>query len=167
MSTVDGSFYKTWLFRSMLLGYWQKFHAKYVDKVFSDTLQSSYVNWCWILWWYERVLYYVVFQGCLPYQHNMLRYWRSLARTGVGGWGFDAGEEALDIAFTSKEGSRRVNYSILFWWGSDEKFWWEAIVSPSGFLILKLYRYKWLKGKPGASSCGNTSFKNVYQHCCN
>jgi hypothetical protein len=33
--------------------------------------------------------------------------------TGNGKLGFDSGEEALEIATTSKEGSRRVNYPIL------------------------------------------------------
>ena len=77
----------------------------------------------------------VISEVRLPYQHIMLWYWHSLARTGVGGWGFDAGEEALDTAFTSKEGSRRVNYSILFWWGSDKKFWRE------GNFHLQVYLY--------------------------
>ena len=32
--------------------------------------------------------------------------------TGNGGWGFDSGEGAWEMATTSKEGSRRVNYSV-------------------------------------------------------
>ena len=37
-----------------------------------------------------------------------------MAFTGNGKLGFDSGEGALEIATTSKEGSRRVNYPILY-----------------------------------------------------
>ena len=48
-------------------------------------------------------------------------YLPTLAMTGDGGSGFDAGEGALETATTSKECSRRVNYSILIQGGSDNK----------------------------------------------
>lgn len=35
--------------------------------------------------------------------------------------GFDIGEGALQMATTSKEGSRRVNYPLSTWRGSDDK----------------------------------------------
>ncbi len=41
--------------------------------------------------------------------------------TGNGASGFDAGEGALKMATTSKEGSRRANYPILTQGGSDNK----------------------------------------------
>ena len=41
--------------------------------------------------------------------------------TGNGELGFDSGEGALEMATTSKEGSRRVNYPILIQRGSDNK----------------------------------------------
>ena len=40
--------------------------------------------------------------------------------TGDGGWGFDSGEGAREMATTSKEGSRRVNYPIQKLGDSDE-----------------------------------------------
>jgi len=36
--------------------------------------------------------------------------------------GFDFGEVAWETATTSKEGSRRVNYSVLIQRGSDDKY---------------------------------------------
>ena len=36
--------------------------------------------------------------------------------------GFDFGELAWETANTSKEGSRRVNYSVLIQRGSDDKY---------------------------------------------
>ena len=44
-----------------------------------------------------------------------------MAMTGNGGLGFDSGEGALEMATTSKEGSRRANYPILTKGGSDKK----------------------------------------------
>ena len=44
-----------------------------------------------------------------------------MALTGNGGLGFDSGEGALEMATTSKEGSRHVNYPILIQGGSDNK----------------------------------------------
>ncbi len=41
--------------------------------------------------------------------------------TGNGELEFDSGEGAWEIATTSKEGSRRVNYPILKKRGSDKK----------------------------------------------
>ena len=48
----------------------------------------------------------------LPHQLSKVRYWLTLTITGDGESGFDSGEGALETATTSKEGSRRVNYSI-------------------------------------------------------
>jgi len=36
-------------------------------------------------------------------------------------YGFYFGEGVLEIATTSKEGSRRENYPIKIFWGSDNK----------------------------------------------
>lgn len=44
-----------------------------------------------------------------------------MVATGNGESGFDSGEGAREIATTSKEGSRRVNYPFLAQGGSDEK----------------------------------------------
>ena len=57
----------------------------------------------------------------LTYQLPTVRYWLTVAMTGNGGLGFDSGEGALEIATTSKEGSRRANYPILTQGGSDKK----------------------------------------------
>jgi len=42
--------------------------------------------------------------------------------TGNGELGFDSGEDALETATTSKEGSRRANYPMPIRWGSDKKY---------------------------------------------
>ena len=57
----------------------------------------------------------------LPYQLWMVGYWPTMALTGNGELGFDSGEGAWEMATTSKEGSRRVNYPILIQGGSDNK----------------------------------------------
>ncbi len=57
----------------------------------------------------------------LTYQLLMIVYWTIMAMTGNGGLGFDSGEGALEMATTSKEGSRRANYPILKQGGSDKK----------------------------------------------
>ncbi len=57
----------------------------------------------------------------LPYQLWMVGYWPTMALTGNGEVGFDSGEGAWEMATTSKEGSRRVNYPILTQGGSDNK----------------------------------------------
>ena len=57
----------------------------------------------------------------LTYQLPTVRYWLTVAMTGDGGLGFDSGEGAWEMATTSKEGSRRVNYPILTQGGSDKK----------------------------------------------
>lgn len=49
-------------------------------------------------------------------------YLPTMAITGNGELGFDSGEGAWDIATTSKEGSRRVNYPILKQRGSNKKY---------------------------------------------
>ena len=49
----------------------------------------------------------------LPYQLSMVVYWTTMAVTGNEEFGFDFGEGAWEMATTSKEGSRRVNYPIL------------------------------------------------------
>ena len=41
--------------------------------------------------------------------------------TGNGELGFDSGEGASEMTTTSKEGSRKENYPILTWGGSDNK----------------------------------------------
>ena len=43
----------------------------------------------------------------------MVSNWPSIAVTGNGELGFDSGEGALEMATTSKEGSRRANYPLL------------------------------------------------------
>ena len=48
-------------------------------------------------------------------------YWTTEALTGNRELGFCSGEGAWEIATTSKEGSRRVNYPILIKRGSDKK----------------------------------------------
>ena len=48
-------------------------------------------------------------------------YWPTVALTGNGESGFGSGEEALETATTSKEGSRRVNYPIVTHGDSDKK----------------------------------------------
>ena len=57
----------------------------------------------------------------LTYQLLLVWYWLTLAFTGDGELGFDSGEGALEMATTSKEGSRRANYPILTQGGSDKK----------------------------------------------
>ena len=57
----------------------------------------------------------------LPYQLWMVGYWPTMDITGNGELGFDSGEGAWEMATTSKEGSRRVNYPILTQGGSDNK----------------------------------------------
>ena len=44
-----------------------------------------------------------------------------MVATGDKELGFDSGEGALELATTSKEGSRRANYPILTKGGSDKK----------------------------------------------
>ena len=58
----------------------------------------------------------------LTYQLGTVRYWLTVAMTGNGGLGFDSGEGALEMATTSKEGSRRANYPIPTQGGSDNKY---------------------------------------------
>lgn len=62
----------------------------------------------------------------LPYQLSMVVYWTTMAVTGNEEFGFDFGEGAWEMATTSKEGSRRVNYPILTQGGSDNKSQYEA-----------------------------------------
>jgi hypothetical protein len=57
----------------------------------------------------------------LTYQLPLVRYWLTQAVTGNGELGFDSGEGALEIATTSKDGSRRANYPIPIRGGSDKK----------------------------------------------
>ena len=49
----------------------------------------------------------------LPFQLSMVGPWPTLVITGNGGLGFDPGEGALEMATTSKEGSRRANYPMI------------------------------------------------------
>ena len=58
----------------------------------------------------------------LTYQLYIVGYLPTMAVTGNGELGFDSGEGAWEIATTSKEGSRRVNYPILTQRGSDKKY---------------------------------------------
>ena len=57
----------------------------------------------------------------LTYQLPTVGYWPTMAMTGDGELGFDSGEGAWETATTSKEGSRRANYTILTQGGSDKK----------------------------------------------
>ncbi len=58
---------------------------------------------------------------CLPYQLSMVGDMPTMVMTGNGESGFDSGEGALEMATTSKEGSRRANYPLSARGGSDEK----------------------------------------------
>ena len=51
----------------------------------------------------------------------MVGYMPTMVITGDGESGFDSGEGALEMATTSKEGSRRANYPLSARGGSDEK----------------------------------------------
>ena len=57
----------------------------------------------------------------LTYQLPSVGYWPTEALAGDAELGFDSGEDALESATTSKEGSRRANYPILTQGGSDKK----------------------------------------------
>jgi hypothetical protein len=78
-----------------------------------------------VLWWFIITERIAVFCDesfkFLPYQLSMVVYWTTMAVTGNGELGFDSGEGAWEMATTSKEGSRRVNYPILIQGGSDKK----------------------------------------------
>ena len=50
-----------------------------------------------------------------------------MAVTGNGELGFDSGEGAWEMATTSKEGSRRVNYPITISRGNDKKSQYYAL----------------------------------------
>ena len=65
----------------------------------------------------------------LTYQLPTVGYCPTVALTGDGELGFDSGEGACETATTSKEGSRRANYPILTWGGSDKKYQYETYVS--------------------------------------
>jgi len=56
----------------------------------------------------------------LPHQLSTVGYCPIVAITGDGELGFDSGEEALETATTSKEGSRRANYPMAIRRGSDK-----------------------------------------------
>ena len=62
----------------------------------------------------------------LTYQLSMERYWLTMVLTDNGELEFDPGEGAWEMAATSKEGSRRVNYPILAQWGSNKKYQYKA-----------------------------------------
>ena len=51
----------------------------------------------------------------------MVGYMPTMVITGDGESGFDSGEGALEMAATSKEGSRRATYPLLVQRGSDDK----------------------------------------------
>lgn len=86
-----------------------------------------------------------------------------MAFTGNGGLGFDSGEGAWEMATTSKEGSRRVNYPILIQGGSDNKYRCGALwVLQSEWEQFKSLNEDQLEGKSGASSRGNSSSNSVY-----
>ena len=82
--------------------------------------------WRWI-WWLIITLRIAWFHASdtsfrfPPYQLLMVGYWPTMALTGDGRLGLDPGEGAWETATTSKEGSRRVNYPIPTWRGSDNK----------------------------------------------
>ena len=76
-----------------------------------------------------------------------------MVTTGDGELGFDSGEGAWETATTSKEGSRRANYTILIQWGSDKKYQcatqWVARLE---WVQFKNLNEEQLEGKSGASS---------------
>jgi hypothetical protein len=91
----------------------------------------------------------------------MVSNWPSIAVTGNGELGFDSGEGALEMATTSKEGSRRANYPLLTYK--------EVVITNNtiGFCRFKMKSIQMffltlLEGKSGASSRGNSSSKSVY-----
>ena len=69
----------------------------------------------------------------LPYQLLVVRSCLAMVLTGNGELGFDSGEGAWEMATTSKEGSRRVNYPIptvfRMWRGSDNKSQGQPVVA--------------------------------------
>ena len=76
--------------------------------------------------------------------------------------GFCSGEGAWEIATTSKEGSRRVNYPILINRGSDKKSESYAVWLNNCIEIKnKNFIYKPVEGKSGASSRGNSSSNSL------
>ena len=99
----------------------------------------------------------------LPYQLSMVVYWTTMAVTGNGELGFDSGEGAWEMATTSKEGSRRVNYPIPIRGGSDNKYQCGAhSVLQLEWVQSKTFNEYQLEGKSGASSRGNSSSNSVY-----
>ena len=91
----------------------------------------------------------------------MVSNWPSIAVTGNGELGFDSGEGALEMATTSKEGSRRANYPLLTYkevvitnnTAGNSRL--KMRITQTIFLTL-------LEGKSGASSRGNSSSNSVY-----
>ena len=65
------------------------------------------------------IFIYHIHDEFLPYQPLTVVYWTTMVTTGNGGLGSDSGEGAWEMATTSKEGSRRVNYPIPTRRGSD------------------------------------------------
>ena len=100
-------------------------------QLFSDGPYLLDINQCGcqspVLWWViitKRIVWPCADDESfefLPYQLSMVVYWTTMAFTGDGELGFDSGEGAWETATTSKEGSRRVNYSILIRGSSDNK----------------------------------------------
>ena len=80
---------------------------------------------------------------------------------GGGGLGFGAGEEAYDTATTFMDGSRRETFPIFFRGGSDETFWNMAYSHNPDWAVSRDRCDYQLKGKSGASSRGNTSFRGL------
>ena len=77
---------------------------------------------------------------------------------GNGELGFSSGEIVCDTADTSKEGSRRVNYFVELFRGSEKR--------SEGMSALQFgYSDCLLEGKSGASRRGNTSSYSVYSCC--
>ena len=82
--------------------------------------------------------------------------------TGNGELGFDSGDGALEMATTSKEGSRRANYPIPTRGDSDEKYRCGAFWVRNWNEYNRNLNEEQLEGKSGASSRGNSSSNSVY-----
>ena len=122
--------------------FWNKFTWSMVHFVLNQTYFSNKIllwigSILWIVWHFvnDKAMEF------LPYQLLVVRSCLAMVLTGNGELGFDSGEGAWEMATTSKEGSRRVNYPIptgfRMWRGSDNKSQGKTFV----FLL------KWLNGK--------------------
>ena len=91
------------------------------------------VNWWFIIIFW--IVWFCVGDGSfkfLLYQFLMVGFWLVMVIMGNGGLGFDFGEGVWEMVIIFKEGSRCVNYLILIWGGSDNKYWYRVFL---GFVI--------------------------------